>query len=248
VSACLQALPALPLLLVAAAYAGAVRRLAGRGDRWPWSRSLCAGGALGVLAVAVLPPLAAHDEDLRVHVVQHLLLMVGGPLLLALGAPVTLTLRSLRTPSRRRLLALLHSPPMRLLVHPLTVLALDVGGVYAVYLTPVFAASEERWWLHALVHAHMVLAGTLLAVVVAGTDPLPRRPGVPVRLALVVVTGAAHDVLARLLWTRGWGGAAELLAYGGQIADVALAVAVLSAWYAAGGRELARSARRVATG
>jgi len=195
----------------------------------------------------VLPPLAAHDEDLRAHVVQHLLLMVAGPLLLALGAPVTLTLRSLRTPSRRRLLALLHSPPMRLLVHPLTVVALDVGGLYAVYLTPVFEASEEQWWLHALIHAHMVLAGTLLAVVVAGADPLPGRPGVPMRLALVVATGAAHDVLARLLWTRGWGDAARLLAYGGEAADVAFAVAVLSAWYAAGGRELARSARRVAT-
>ena len=237
-------LPAAPLLLAAAGYLWGVRRLARRGDRWPGSRTLAATAGLGLLAVALLPPLAAHDEDLRVHVAQHLLLMTGGPLLLALAAPVTLALRAARTPSRRRLLALLHSRPARALVHPATVLALNVGGLYAVYLTPVLEASEERAWLHAPVHAHMVVAGTVLAVVVAGADPLPGRPRVAARLGLVVVVGAAHDVLARLLVARGWGAAAQLLAAGGEAADVLLAAAALTGWYAAGGRELARTARR----
>jgi putative membrane protein len=235
------------LLAAAAAYAWGVYRLAKRGDRWSLPRALAAVGGLALLAVALLPPLATHDDDLRVHVAQHLLLMTGGPLLLALAAPVTLALRAIGTSSRRRLLALLHSGPARAVVHPVTVLALNVGGLYAVYLTPVLEASEERPWLHALVHAHMVVGGTLLAFVVAGADPLPGRPGVAVRLGLVVGAGAAHDVLARLLFARGWGPAAQLLAAGGDVADVLLATAVLAAWYTAGGRELARTARRTTT-
>jgi putative membrane protein len=239
-------LPAPGILAAAACYAWAVHRLARRGDRWPAARALAALGGLALLAVALLPPLADHDEDLRVHVAQHLLLMTGGPLLLALAAPVTLALRVTRTPVRRRLVALLHIRAVRALVHPVPVLALNAGGLYAVYLTPVLEASEHRPWLHALVHAHMVAAGTLLAVVVAGVDPVPGRPQVPVRLGLVVVVGASHDVLARLLFARGWGPAAQLLAAGGEVADLLLAAAVLGGWYAAGGRQLARRTRRSA--
>lgn len=238
--------PAAPLFLAAAAYALGVNRLGRRGDRWPRRRSAAAAGGLALLAIALLPPLATYDEDLRVHVAQHLLLMTGGPLLLALAAPVTLALRATRTSTRRRLLALLSSRPSRALVHPVTVLTLNTGGLYGLYLTGLLEASEQRAWLHALVHAHMVAAGTMLAVVVAGTDPLPGRPHVAVRLGLVVLVGASHDVLARLLFARGWGAAAQLLAAGGEVADMLLAGAVLGGWYAAGGRELARTARRTA--
>ena len=37
---------------------------------------------------------------------------------------------------------------------------------------------------------------------------------------------------------------AQLFAAGGEVADLLLAGAVLAGWYAAGGRELARAARR----
>lgn len=238
-------LPAAPLAGAAAGYTAGAARLALRGDAWPVRRTVAALVGVVVLAVALLPPLAAADEDLHVHVVQHLLLTVAGPLLLTLGAPVTLVLRAVRTPSRRRLSAVLHSRPVRLLVHPATVLVLDVGSLYALYLTPLFEATGRSEALHAFVHTHMLATGLLFAAVVAGSDPLPGRPGVAVRLGLVVVTGAAHDALAKILYGRGWGGAAELLFYGGEAADVLFALAVLAGWYARGGRDLARTSRRL---
>jgi len=39
------------------------------------------------IIVALAPPVASHDDNFTVHVVQHLLLGMVGPLLVALGAP-----------------------------------------------------------------------------------------------------------------------------------------------------------------
>ena len=66
---------------------------------------------LGVLAVAVLLPAAVVTVGLHVHVVQHLLSCSPARCCSRSARRSRLTLRSLRTPSRRRLLALLHSPP-----------------------------------------------------------------------------------------------------------------------------------------
>jgi putative membrane protein len=239
-------LPAVPLALTALAYAAGVRRLSGRGDRWPRRRLLAALGALAAFAVALLPTLTAHDQDLSVHVVQHLMIALLAPGLLALSAPVTLALRAVRTPTRRRLLVVLHSRLVRLLTTPTVVVALDAGGMYAVYLTGLLERAEQEAWLHLLVHAHMIAAGCLLAWLVVGLDPLPARPGVAGRLLLLLAAGAAHDVLAKLLYQRGWGAAAEIMYYGGEALDVLLAVVVLAQWYARSGREVAHCARREA--
>lgn len=238
-------LPALPLLLAGGALAVGVRTLASRGDRWQRHRTASVTCGLLLLAVGLLPPLAAMDDDPRVHVVQHLLVAMVAPLFLALGAPVTLALRAVRTPTRRRLLALLSSRPVRVLTWPPVVLTLDVGGLCLVYLGGLGEHAEHVPWLHALVHAHMIAAGWLFASLVAGADPVP-RPGVPGRLAMVVLAGAGHDVVAKLLYARGYGQSAEIMYYGGTLVDVALAVAVLARWYTAGGRELARDGRRAA--
>ncbi len=236
-------LPAVPLLLAVGALAVGVRRLHRRGDRWPWPRTAAVAAGLALLAAGLLPPLATAHGDQRVHMVQHLLVAMAGPLLLALGAPVTLALRAVRTPTRRRLLALLASRPARALTWPPVVVALDVGGLYLVYLGGLGERAEHVPILHAVLHVHMIAAGWLFAELVAGSDPMP-RPGVPARLGLIVVAGAAHDVLAKLLYADGWGEAAQIMYYGGTLVDIALATAVLARWYAAGGRELARTARR----
>ncbi len=236
-------LPALPLLVAAGALAVGVRRLRRRGDRWPWPRTASAAAGLALLAVGLLPPVAEAE---RLHVLQHLVVTMVAPVLLALGAPVTLALRALRTPTRRRLLALLASRYVGVISWPPVVVTLNVGGLYLVYLTGLGDHVHHVPWLHALVHVHMIAAGCLLAWLVVGVDPMP-RPGVVGRLGVVVVTGAAHDVLAKLLYARGWGADAELMFYGGTAVDVLLAVVVMAQWYAAGSRELARTARRSGT-
>jgi putative membrane protein len=215
---------------------------------------LLAGSACA--AAAVLPPVASHDEAFGVHVVQHLLLGMAGPALLALSAPVTLALRTLPRAPRRLLLRVLHSAPAAVLSAPTSALALDLGGLYALYLTGLYHAAEQDSLLHAAVHLHMFLAGCLLSWTLIGIDPVRDRPGTMGRLAVLVAAAASHDTLAKLMyaWDLPAGAGpvagrhlgAELMYYGGTVVDVALAAIVMAQWYSATGRSLARAARRPA--
>ncbi|MDD7965268.1 cytochrome c oxidase assembly protein [Actinomycetospora lemnae] len=247
--------PALPLLAVAGAYLAAGLRLHRRGDCWPLRRWAAAAAGVATLGIALLPPLATHAHHLFVvHVVAHLLLAMVAPLLLALGAPVTLALRALPTPGRRHLLAVLHSAPACVVTWPPAVLVLELGGMAAFYLTDLFALAHAHPALMALVDLHMVLAGFLLATLLVGPDPLPRRPGTVGALLTLLVAAAGHDVLAKLMYARllpaEAGSAADIrlgaqvMYYGGSAVEVALAVALMAAWYARGGRELRRERRR----
>jgi putative membrane protein len=246
----------LPLLLIvpaAAAYALGVVRLTRRGDRWPTSRSAAAATGFAVLTAACMPPLAT-SMSFEVHVSQHLLLTMGAPLALALGAPVTLALRTLPPAARRPLLRAVHSQAARALTLAPIILLLDVGGMYIYYLTPLYAASHALPWLHAAIDAHMFSAGFLLSWYVIGRDPMPRRPSTRTALAVLVIAGASHDVLSKLMYghllPRGGGApdhiraGAEIMFYGGDAADAGMALAVMIAWYARSGRQLAHDRRR----
>ncbi|MEJ2889692.1 cytochrome c oxidase assembly protein [Actinomycetospora aeridis] len=244
--------PVLAVLAVAVPYLAAGLRLHRRGDRWPASRWAAAAGGVAALATALaLPP-----APFAVHVVGHLLLAMLGPLLLALAAPVTLALRALPATGRRRLLRVLHSPPARVIVTPPVVLVLELGGMFAFYLTDLFALAHAHPLVMAVVDLHMVLAGLLLAVVLVGADPLPRRPRLAVSLLTLLVAAAGHDVLAKLMYARtlpAQGGTpaeirlgAQVMYYGGSAVEIALAVAIMAGWYARGGRELRRGVRRTA--
>lgn len=244
-------LPLLPLLPAATAYGCGLVRLHRRGDWWPAARAAAFVAGLAGLAAATLPPLADRDELFSVHVTQHLLLASAGPLLLALSAPVTLALRTLAPRSRRALLAVVHSRPAAVLLHPALVLGLDVGGLYAFYLTPLFGAAEQHPLLHAAVHLYMLATGCLLSWYLVGLDPLPRQDGTGARLLVLVVAAGAHDVLAKTMYARGLPAGvdglqdgARLMYYGGDAVEVLLALALLTQWYRRGGRELARRERR----
>jgi putative membrane protein len=247
-------LPLLGPLLGWLAYRAGVARLRARGDTWPRGRVAAAAAGLTVAAVALVPPLSTYDELFPVHVVQHLLLGMLAPLLLALAAPVTLTLRATGPAVRVRLLGLLHGRATRVLAAAPTVVALDVGGLYALYLTPLYDLTGRSEVAHVLVHLHVLVAGALLSWFVVAVDPAPRRRSVGGRLVVLLVVATGHDVLAKLLYAHGLpSGAAgdralgaQLLYYGGDLVEVLLAVVVMARWYAATGRGAARAARRPA--
>jgi putative membrane protein len=242
--------PLLPVAAVGILYLAGVVRLHRRGVRWPLARTLAAGAGVAMLAAALLVPRTGFVA----HVAGHLLLAMAAPLLLALAAPVTLALRALPAPGRRRLLGVLRSRPVRLLTRAPVVLALELGGMYAFYLTDLFALAHAHPALMALVDLHMVLAGLLLSVVLVGRDPLPHRPGLVGSLLVLLVAAAGHDVLAKLMYARllpAHAGSpdeirlgAQVMYYGGTVVEVALAVVLMAAWYARTGRELARERRR----
>lgn len=248
-------LPLLPLLLTAAGYRVGVTRLVRRGDRWPRRRAAAMALALSCLGAATLPPVSVRADEFPVHVAQHLLLASAARLLLAISGPVTLALRTLPPRPRKLLLAAVHSHVSAVLLHPVVVLVLNVGALYALYLTRAFAIVEHHRVLHAAVHLHMLAAGCLLSWYLIGVDPLPRRASVRQRLLVLLVAAGAHDVLAKYLYAHflpagggdpaGLRAGAQLLFYGGDLVEVLLSVALLTTWYARTGRELNRDVRRV---
>ncbi|MFC7640063.1 cytochrome c oxidase assembly protein [Streptosporangium lutulentum] len=190
---------------------------------------------------AVTGPVAAFAEtDFRGHMLQHLLIGMLAPLGLVLGAPVTLLLRSLPPAHGRRVGALLRSRLVHLSANPWSALVLSVGGMVVLYCTPLYRIASAGAPLHHLVHVHFLLAGCLFAWVIAGPDPAPRRPSVPVRLVVLGVAVAVHATLSQLMYagllvdvpvpTAQLRGAAEIMYYGGDLAELLLALALVSTW------------------
>ncbi|MBZ4020708.1 cytochrome c oxidase assembly protein [Streptomyces purpurogeneiscleroticus] len=236
------------LAVLAAGYLLLVRRTARRPAAKGWSpwrtASFLTGCAL--VAGALLPPLGAFAHgDFRGHMAQHLLIGMYAPLALVLGAPVTLLLRTLPPRRARRLTGVLHSRPLRPVAHPVTALLLSTGSLALLYGTPLYDATAASPALHWLVHAHFLLSGCLFAWVVAGPDPAPARPGVPARLVLLGVAVALHATFSQLLYggfligvhapVDQVRGGAELMYYGGDLAELLLAGALVATWRPARG-------------
>ncbi len=225
-------------LLGAAAYAGRRHR-----DWSSWRTASWLAGVV-VIATALSPVLADQAAQARGHMVQHLLLGMLGPLALVLGAPVTLLLGATSSTLGRRVTRILRTRAFHLLSHPVTAAVLNVGGMFVLYLTPLYALAGREAWVHHLVHVHFLAAGYLFAWSIAGPDPAPRRPGMGMRVGVLVLAAAAHSYLGKLLYARagelppGAGHtvaemetAAQWMYYGGDVTELLLAAALFSAWY-----------------
>lgn len=231
-----------PLLALVAYLALAARER--RAGRWSVWRTLAfTSGVLLVLAAMSGPVASWAHQDLRGHMLQHLLLGMFAPLGLVLGAPGTLLLRALPTAAARRVVAFCGTAAVRTLVHPVTALLLDIGGMYVLYLTPLYALSMADPTVHVLLHVHFLLSGYLFTWAIAGPDPAPHRPGTAMRLAVLFVGTAAHANLGKLMYgygfPRGTGAgpeeleaAAQWMYYGGDLAELLLTVAFFAAWFA----------------
>lgn len=251
-----ELLPAAAAVLPATLYLLLARRAHRRNPAQGWglwrTSAFLTGCAL--LAVALLPPVArfAHG-DFRGHMAQHMLIGMYAPLALVLGAPVTLLLRTLSGGRARRLTGFLRSRPVQWVANPATALLLSTGSLAVLYFTPLYDATVHRPVLHWLLHAHFLFSGCLFAWVVAGPDPGPSRPGVPVRLVTLGVAIAAHAVISQLIYggfltdihapVDQVRGGAELMYYGGDIAELLLAAALVAGWRPQRRREPVRSAR-----
>lgn len=185
------------ILLAAGFYFWGVRRLADRGVRWPRGRQIAwYVGGLGTLAFATVSGLAAYDEVLfSAHMIQHMVLAMVSPIFLALGAPVTLALRALPRRGRRVLVAVLHSPVVKVFTFPAVGWLLFVASPFALYFTGWYPATLDNEVLHELMHAHFVLVGALFFWPLIGVDPVPGRVPHPMRVLLLVTTLPIHVVL-----------------------------------------------------
>jgi putative membrane protein len=181
-------------------YVAATGRVRARGRRWPARRTVAFLGGLAVLAVSTQSGLASYDAGyFTAHVVQHLLLGMATPLLLAMGAPVTLALQASSRSTRRRLLTILHSRPVRVITHPVTAWGLFGGSMFALYFTDLYADTLRNAALHDLVHAHFLLVGCLFFWPVVGLDPQPFRLPFGTRMVYLLVALPFHTILGAAL-------------------------------------------------
>ena len=225
------------------AYVLGVRAQRRRRKPWRCWRIVSFSLGCGLLVVAFSPSMVEWGHaDLRGHTAQHLLLGMFAPIALMLGAPGTLLLRSVPVVTARRITEFADRVPVRCLSHPVTALLLNVGAMYVLYLTPLYQLSFSEPLLHIWLHLHFVLAGYLFSWSIAGPDPAPHRPGMRMRLAVLFVAIAAHTVLGKLMYAYGFPrdaghdlaeieAAAQLMYYGGDFAELLLAVVFFAAWY-----------------
>ena len=177
-------------------YAVGVRRLRGRGRRWPRGRTAAFGGGVVAIVAATQGGLARYDGVLfSAHSAQHVLLGMVAPALLALGAPVTLALQAGSRPTQRSLLRVLHHPVARLLAHPVVAWLLFGGTLVALYAGPLLELSLRNELVHAGVHLHFLAAGSLFCWTAIGTDPNPHRLHPGARVGFVFLAVPLHAIV-----------------------------------------------------
>jgi putative copper resistance protein D len=193
----LNSLIAVFLLIAAALYLYGVYRLRQRGDHWPPGRTVAfLLGGLGSIAAVTVTGVEAYDTTLlSIHMIQHMVLSMVGPIFLALGAPVTLALRTVQTGPRKLLLRVLHSRVVGILTYPLVAFGLFIANPFILYFTGAYAATLQHAWLHELVHVHFIVTGCLFFWPLLGLDPLPNRWPYPARALLMVLSVPFHTVL-----------------------------------------------------
>lgn len=204
-----------------------------------WNHWRTASFLIGVAIIlsALRPSASGSFGD---HMLGHLLIGMFAPLALVLSAPMTLVLRSIPPRQGRTLVHLLRSSPARLITNPMVLLVANIGGLVLLYFTPLFELADANPALHSLIHVHFFIAGYLFAWMIAGPDPGPDRPTVPMRLVVLGVAIAGHAVVSQLLYAGLFvqvpappdelqeGG--TLMYYWGDIAELLLALALLVTW------------------
>jgi putative copper resistance protein D len=189
------------IVVAAIWYGRAIHRLHARGDTWPKLYTAAWYAGLLVILVTTQTGISRYGEVMfSVHMAQHMLLSMTAPPLLALGAPITLALRYLPATGpqpgarggRAWLLAILRSPVMRVLSHPLVGLGLFVFSTFGLYFSGLFSDLMSNHAGHLLMLAHFLITGCLVFWPLVSPDPLPHRPGYGARMFLLIILVPFH--------------------------------------------------------
>lgn len=227
-------------VMVLAGYVWAAKT--GRGIPWPRHRMLLWAVGVVVAATAFTGPLAsAAHHSFPAHMVAHLLIGMLAPLLLVVAAPVTVLLRRLPVRAARLVTRALRSRPVRVLTDPVVAAVLNVGSLWVLYTTDVYALMLTSPALHVIVGLHMMVVGYLFTVAFVGIDPMPHRRSFRYRALVLVLALAAHDILAKYVYAHPPVGtepeaaqsAAMIMYYGGDAIDVGLIALLGASWYRA---------------
>ncbi len=186
-------------LVAAVAYVWGVIRLRRRGDVWSLARTASWLAGIALLFYITNGAINAYQEYLfSVHMIGHMLLSMGVPVLLVPGAPITLLLRTVakRTDEswgvREWVLWAVHTPWAKLVSHPIFAAVNFAGSLVLFYFTPAFSWSVHDHLGHQWMTVHFLITGYLFVQAIVGIDPGPHRLPYPVRLMLLIGTLAFH--------------------------------------------------------
>lgn len=166
-------------------YLWGMRRVVRAGHHWPIGRLV--GWLVGWVMILILldsKMWAYSSATFGWHMVVHMTVNMGAPVLMVLGAPITLLFRAGRAsrpgePASVRD-AVNHFMDWRLiqtLLNPLLIWVIFIGSLYLLYLTPLFGSAMRYHWAHQLMIVHFIVIGYLFNWLVIGADraakPLP---------------------------------------------------------------------------
>jgi putative copper resistance protein D len=254
-------------------YLAGVVRLRRRGDTWPVHRTILWSLGMLTLLLVTSSGLAVYERYLfSVHMLGHMVLSMGIPVMLVLGAPVTLAARAIHARSdgsrgpREWILAIVHSRFAGVVGHPLVASVVFAVSLLVFYYSPLFSWAVSDHLGHQWMILHFLLSGYLFVNALIGVDPAPYRPPYPIRLIILLATMAFHAFFGLSLITgtglllpewfgamgREWGQTplADQQTGGGiawsvgEIPTLVLAMLVVWSWSRADGRESKRSDRK----
>ncbi|MFN4001346.1 cytochrome c oxidase assembly protein [Microcella sp.] len=180
-------------------YLAGVVRLHRRGDAWPVHRTILWTLGMITLVVVTSSGLAVYEKFLfSVHMLGHMVLSMGIPVMLVLGAPVTLAARAIHARKdgssgpREWILAIVHSRFAGIVGHPLVASVVFAVSLLVFYYSPLFSWAVSDHLGHQWMVLHFLLSGYLFVNALIGVDPAPYRPPYPIRLIILLATMAFH--------------------------------------------------------
>jgi len=260
-------------ILAIGLYTAGVVKLHRRGDTWPVHRTLLwMIGWIAFVWTTCGAPGVYGRLTFSAHMIMHMMLTMGGPVLMAFGAPLTLAARTLTARKdktmgpREIMLATAHSRWMNFWANPVVAGFNFAGSLYIFYFTRLFDLALRTHAGHMIMVVHFMLAGYVFAWSLVGVDPGPRRWPPSLRLVLLFATMSFHAFFGVVITSSAtllggeyfrqlnlpWVGdlladqkAGGLITWGiGEFPMLFLALLVLATWMQADEHEAKRSDRQ----
>lgn len=210
--------------------------------RWPITRTLSWVIGIFCIGAALIGPLAERAaSDFRAHMLCHLLLGMLGPLLFVLSKPMTLFLRSINISLARRISRLHKSLYFRIVLNPIVISLLNIGGLWLLYTTDLFTIMHLNPYLYGFIHLHIFLSGYFFTLTIINSEYMPQQFTFLFRAAVLLFVLTFHGILAKYLYFHPPSGVSEwqaemgakLMYYGGDIIDIVIIYLLFHRWYKA---------------
>ena len=211
------------LVFATALYIKGVVILSRKKIKWPVGRTISFAFGISLLDYSTSGGLGLYGIfSFQYHMIAHMILSMIAPIFIVLSAPITLALRTLpqgRNSEERGIrgwfISILHSKVSTIWTHPIVVLAIFDGSLFALYFTSLFGDLMSSHFGHLLMNLHFIGAGLLFFFVIVGVDPNPRRTHHLVRMVILLAAMSIHAFFSVALMSSRTlidGGYYELLA------------------------------------